>query len=101
MRMRGGLIVEETPSLRVRRLTPSVCARLQGFPVGHTDIPCKTNSPYPRYRAIGNSMPVPVMKWLGERIDQAILTNVEPDRRQTIKAPGGAFLSVSGYLFSG
>lgn len=74
MRMRGGLIVEKAPTLRVRRLTPSECERLQGFPVGHTDILWKTNSPNPRYRAIGNSMPVPVMKWLGERIQRAIET---------------------------
>ena len=72
MRMRGGLIVEVTPSLRVRRLTPSECERLQGFPVGHTNIPWRSNSPLPRYKALGNSMPVPVMKWLGERIQQAI-----------------------------
>lgn len=74
MRMRGGLVVEKAPTLRVRRLTPSECERLQGFPVGHTDILWKTNSPNPRYRAIGNSMPVPVMKWLGERIQRAIET---------------------------
>ncbi len=74
MLMRGGLIVEDTPSLRVRRLTPSEFERLQGFPVGHTDIPWKTNSPLPRYKALGNSMPVPVMKWLGERIEQNIRT---------------------------
>lgn len=72
MRMRGGLIVEVTPSLRVRRLTPSECERLQGFPVGHTNIPWRPSSPLPRYKALGNSMPVPVMKWLGERIQQAI-----------------------------
>ncbi|EOD4284018.1 DNA cytosine methyltransferase [Klebsiella oxytoca] len=72
MRMRGGLIVEVTPSLRVRRLTPSECERLQGFPVGHTNIPWRSNSPLPRYKALGNSMPVPVMKWLGERIQNAI-----------------------------
>ncbi|MEG0205009.1 MAG: DNA cytosine methyltransferase [Citrobacter sp.] len=72
MRMRGGLIVESTPKLRVRRLTPSECERLQGFPVGYTNIPWRSNSPLPRYKALGNSMPVPVMKWLGERIQQAI-----------------------------
>ncbi|MDT7074203.1 DNA cytosine methyltransferase [Citrobacter amalonaticus] len=75
MRMRGGLIVEANPALRVRRLTPSECERLQGFPVGHTNIPWRSNSPLPRYKALGNSMPVPVMKWLGERIQQAISSN--------------------------
>ncbi|TKK20220.1 DNA cytosine methyltransferase [Enterobacter cancerogenus] len=72
MRMRGGLIVEKTPCLRVRRLTPSECERLQGFPVGHTAINWKTSSPLPRFKALGNSMPVPVMKWLGERIQESI-----------------------------
>lgn len=73
MRMRGGLIVEQLPRLRVRRLTPSECERLQGFPVGHTDIPWRSSSTTQRYKALGNSMAVPVMQWLGERIQQVIL----------------------------
>jgi DNA (cytosine-5)-methyltransferase 1 len=55
----------------VRRLTPLECERLQGFPDGHTDIPWKGKEHAPdsrRYKAIGNSMAVPVMRWLGERI---------------------------------
>ena len=55
----------------VRRLTPVECERLQGFPDGHTNIPYrnKPNSPdSPRYKAMGNSMAVPVMRWIGERI---------------------------------
>lgn len=51
----------------VRRLTPIECERLQGFPDGWTDI--YENTPdTPRYKAIGNSMAVPVIKWIGERI---------------------------------
>ncbi|WP_410739036.1 DNA cytosine methyltransferase [Citrobacter sedlakii] len=72
MRMRGGLIVEKDPALRVRRLTPSECERLQGFPVGHTAINWRSSSPLPRFKALGNSMPVPVMKWLGERIQETL-----------------------------
>ena len=57
----------------VRRLTPLECERLQGFPDGWTDIEWKgTKAPDgPRYKAIGNSMAVPVMKWIGERIELA------------------------------
>ena len=55
----------------VRRLMPVECERLQGFPDGWTDIPWrgKDHAPDgPRYKAIGNSMAVPVMRWIGERI---------------------------------
>lgn len=58
-------------SMQVRRLTPVECERLQGFPDGYTNIPWrgKPESPDgPRYKALGNSMAVPVMKWIGERI---------------------------------
>jgi DNA (cytosine-5)-methyltransferase 1 len=60
-------------SLSVRRLTPTECERLQGFPDGFTQIPYR-NKPAekcpdgPRYKALGNSMAVPVMRWIGERI---------------------------------
>ena len=58
----------------VRRLTPTECERLQGFPDNHTQIPYRKkdaeNCPdSPRYKAMGNSMAVPVMKWIGERIE--------------------------------
>lgn len=52
----------------VRRLTPTECERLQGFPDGYTDIPGSSDSA--RYKALGNSMAVPVMRWLGERIQK-------------------------------
>jgi len=56
--------------MAVRRLTPVECERLQGFPDGYTDI--KENTPDgPRYKALGNSMAVPVMRWIGERINAA------------------------------
>lgn len=58
---------------QVRRLTPTECHRLQGFPDGHCDIPWrgKDVSPDgPQYKALGNSMAVPVMRWIGERIKQ-------------------------------
>lgn len=51
----------------VRRLTPKECERLQGFPDDYTNIP--TASDTNRYKAIGNSMAVPVMQWIGERIE--------------------------------
>lgn len=51
----------------VRRLTPVECERLQGFPDNYTKISDKT-ADGPRYKALGNSMAVPVIRWLGERI---------------------------------
>jgi DNA (cytosine-5)-methyltransferase 1 len=54
----------------VRRLTPRECERLQGFPDDYTLISYrgKTAADGPRYKALGNSMAVPVMRWIGERI---------------------------------
>lgn len=52
--------------MQVRRLMPVECERLQGFPDGHTDIPGAKDGP--RYKALGNSMAVPVMRWIGKRI---------------------------------
>jgi DNA (cytosine-5)-methyltransferase 1 len=56
--------------MQVRRLTPTECERLQGFPDGHTAIQYKGKpaADGPRYKAIGNSMAVPVMAWIGMRI---------------------------------
>jgi len=58
-------------NLAVRRLTPVECERLQGFPDDWTNILYrgKPAADGPRYKAIGNSMAVPVMRWIGERID--------------------------------
>jgi len=55
-------------NMRVRRLTPIECERLQGFPDGYTDVREKCPDG-PRYKALGNSMAVPVMKWIGQRIE--------------------------------
>jgi DNA (cytosine-5)-methyltransferase 1 len=58
-------------AMQVRRLTPVECERLQGFPDNYTNIAWrkKPESPDgPRYKALGNSMAVPVMRWIGERI---------------------------------
>lgn len=54
----------------VRRLTPRECERLQGFPDDYTLIPYRNGmaADGPRYKALGNSMAVPVMRWIGERI---------------------------------
>jgi DNA (cytosine-5)-methyltransferase 1 len=62
-----------TQSYAVRRLTPVECERLQGFPDNFTDIPWRKKPAGecpdgPRYKALGNSMAVPVMRWIGERI---------------------------------
>jgi DNA (cytosine-5)-methyltransferase 1 len=56
--------------MQVRRLTTTECERLQGFPDGYTDIQPngKPTPDGPRYKALGNSMAVPVMRWIGERI---------------------------------
>jgi DNA (cytosine-5)-methyltransferase 1 len=59
-------------AMQVRRLTPRECERLQGFPDDYTQVPYR-NKPAadgPRYKALGNSMAVPVMAWIGKRIQQ-------------------------------
>jgi DNA (cytosine-5)-methyltransferase 1 len=94
-RRAGGLYVTETdmcgaltcaeptvkivhPASQVRRLTPEECEILQGFPRGHTAIPWRKKPADqcpdgPRYKALGNSMAVPVMSWIGKQIDFASL----------------------------
>jgi DNA (cytosine-5)-methyltransferase 1 len=52
----------------IRRLTPLECERLQGFPDNYTNIPNSKDGS--RYAALGNSMAVPVMRWIGERINK-------------------------------
>jgi DNA (cytosine-5)-methyltransferase 1 len=62
-------------SMAVRRLTPVECERLQGFPDGYTNIPWRkaAESPDgPRYKALGNSWAVPVVAWIGQRIQNQI-----------------------------
>lgn len=60
-------------AMQVRRLTPVECERLQGFPDNYTQVPYR-NKPAadgPRYKALGNSMAVPVIRWIGQRINLA------------------------------
>lgn len=57
----------------VRRLTPEECEKLQGVPVGYTKIPWRGKAAElcpdgPRYKALGNSWAVPVVRWIGERL---------------------------------
>jgi DNA (cytosine-5)-methyltransferase 1 len=67
---RGTPIVPMPAASRVRRLTPRECERLQGFIDDYTAITYRGRpaADGPRYGVIGNSMPVPVMRWLGRRI---------------------------------
>ncbi len=67
----GGSLIRQR--MAVRRLTPRECERLQGMPDDYTLIPYrgKPAADGPRYRAIGNSMAVPVMRWIGRRIQLA------------------------------
>ncbi len=60
------------PTMAVRRLLPVECERLQGFPDDWTLIPWrgKPTPDGPRYKAMGNSMAVPVMRWIGQRLDR-------------------------------
>ena len=71
----NGLGVYSSGNASVRRLTPRECERLQGFPDDATLIPRKNGkltADGPRYKALGNSMAVPVMRWLGEQIERVM-----------------------------
>lgn len=62
-------------AMQVRRLTPEECEALQGFPRGYTAIPWRGKPADqcpdgPRYKALGNSWAVPVVRWIGERINK-------------------------------
>ena len=63
--------------MQVRRLTPVECERLQGFPDNYTAIPWRKKPASecpdgPRYKALGNSWAVPVVRWIGQRIDKSV-----------------------------
>ncbi|MCE5964816.1 Dam family site-specific DNA-(adenine-N6)-methyltransferase [Enterobacter roggenkampii] len=83
----------------VRRLTPIECERLQGFPDNHTLIGWRGKDADecpdgPRYKAIGNSMAVPVMRWIGERIAAALPIEEPTPRnwqRPFLKWAGGKY----------
>lgn len=69
------------PAMQVRRLTPTECERLQGFPDGYTNIPWRKKPECPdgpRYKALGNSMAVPCMRWIAERIQAATARQESP-----------------------
>lgn len=66
-----------TSGMAVRRLTPRECERLQGFPDDYTAIrwrgrPAEDCADGPRYKALGNSWAVPVVRWIGARIQQEV-----------------------------
>lgn len=70
----SGGVINPADRMAVRRLTPRECERLQGFNDDHTLIPWRNNPADqcpdgPRYKALGNSMAVPCMAWIGKRID--------------------------------
>ena len=69
-------------SMAVRRLTPVECERLQGFPDNYTDIQPKGKATPdgPRYKALGNSMAVPVMAWIGKRIQEVEQMQCKPNK---------------------
>ena len=75
-----------TPQMAVRRLTPRECERLQGFPDDYTLVEYrgKLAADGPRYKALGNSMAVLVMRWIGERI--AAVDAILRDRRGSEEA---------------
>jgi DNA (cytosine-5)-methyltransferase 1 len=73
--------------MAVRRLTPEECEALQGFPKGYSRIPWKGKPASecpdgPRYKACGNSMAVPVMRWVGERIAlvDKLISQTQPEQ---------------------
>ena len=71
------------PPMAVRRLTPVECERLQGFPDNWSQIPWKGKPADqcpdgPRYKCAGNSMAVPVMRWIGEQIARVELSLNQP-----------------------
>ncbi|MBN4761943.1 phage N-6-adenine-methyltransferase [Enterobacter hormaechei] len=95
--------------MQVRRLTPIECERLQGFPDNHTLIGWRGKDADecpdgPRYKAIGNSMAVPVMRWIGERIAAALPTEklngdyggskTPPDQRDLWRTPPALFAAL-------
>jgi DNA (cytosine-5)-methyltransferase 1 len=66
-------------AMEVRRLTPVECERLQGFPDSYTNIKDKCPDG-PRYKALGNSMAVPVMAWIGKRIQEVENLQCKPNK---------------------
>lgn len=113
---------------RIRRLTPVECERLQGFPDGHTLIPTekrkkvssdelaylRNNYPDlseeeaamlaadgPRYKAIGNSMAIPVMRWIGDRITKSVCRQKEGSETKERKVKPAAEFERSIFKWAG
>lgn len=113
---------------RMRRLTPVECERLQGFPDWHTLIPTgkrkKVSSDElaylrnhypdlseeeaamlaadgPRYKAIGNSMAIPVMRWIGDRITKAVCRQKEGSETKERKVKPAAEFERSIFKWAG
>jgi len=77
--------------MQVRRLTPRECERLQGFPDDYTQIswrgkPADQCPDGPRYKALGNSWAVPVVRWIGWRIDAALIRPANDNRPQPARS---------------
>ncbi|WP_080900399.1 DNA cytosine methyltransferase [Brucella anthropi] len=75
----------------VRRLTPTECERLQGFPDGYTNIPWRGKPAEecpdgPRYKALGNSWAVPKFRWLGERVASLMPAKAANDNHCSVAA---------------
>lgn len=93
-------------AMRVRRLTPRECERLQGFPDDHTKIPWrgKLAEVCPdgiRYKAIGNSMAIPVMRWIGDRITKAVCRQKEGSETKERKVKPAAEFERSIFKWAG
>jgi DNA (cytosine-5)-methyltransferase 1 len=97
----GGKPGQSYPAMQqgmaVRRLTPVECERLQGFPDDYTRIPWRGKPAEecpdgPRYKALGNSMAVPVMRWIGRRLlmVEEILSESQSTARSLPKGAGDA-----------
>lgn len=90
--------------MQVRRLTVEECEFLQGFPRGYTQIPWRGKPAEecpdaPRYKACGNSMAVPCMRWIGQRISKTVgysaFCPIEIDRRPSETKVGAVLVEVS------
>jgi DNA (cytosine-5)-methyltransferase 1 len=80
----------------VRRLTPMDCERLQGFPDGYSDVPWRGKDCAPdgnRYKALGNSMAIPVMRWIGERIQKVDTDRLLDQTQQNLNGQAELLLS--------
>ncbi len=82
-----GGVFNPSQAMAVRRLTPEECEALQGFPKGYSRIPWKGKPASecpdgPRYKACGNSMAVPVMAWVGQRIAEVdkLISQTKPEQ---------------------